>query len=520
MRAGGGCSILTGTPEGIVWRSAGVTYCVDWLDGSVKYVLPMRPTCADGVTVANGRLYWWPMVCQCPSITGVGCLGKAGEDEVEAAAVAEPVIERATGNGAAVTVPSNSDRDWPTWRGNSARTAKTETTIPEKVERLWDWKPRFPSQLTAPVVAGGLVFTGGLDGAVRCIDAQTGKLRWKAWTGGEMRYPPSIWGGRVLAGSGDGWVYCFEATTGRQLWRLRLAPEERKIPVYGALLSTWPVASGVLVERGVGYAAAGITGLDGTVVCAFDAADGTPKWRYYHSFSYKPVQGAPSFIGVQGALLLHKGDLFLPGADGLAILDAANGRLKSYDTTWVRKRIRRGSELHLVGDDVLHTGPYLYERPDIPSFLAARAFPFALTGYSSGPVFWYKVRGSDDALCALPQMPEWKWDQITHHRDHAKILSTAFKPARWRFACPGATAVVGAPNAILAAIGRPLNKRCPGVDPGGYKIAALNPADGSVLWEQPLPAEPVRWGLAVDSQGRIVVTLRDGRILCFWKRQG
>ena len=43
----------------------------------------------------------------------------------------------------------------------------------------------------------------------------------------------------------------------------------------------------------------------------------------------------------------------------------------------------------------------------------------------------------------------------------------------------------------------------------------MNIDDGGVLWSHPLPAEPVEWGLAVDRQGRAVVTLADGRILCF-----
>jgi len=35
------------------------------------------------------------------------------------------------------------------------------------------------------------------------------------------------------------------------------------------------------------------------------------------------------------------------------------------------------------------------------------------------------------------------------------------------------------------------------------------------LWERPLPAEPQRWGIAVDAAGRVTVALRDGRVLCF-----
>ena len=100
---------------------------------------------------------------------------------------------------------------------------------------------------TAPTAAGDLVFIGGSDGIVRALSARTGQLRWKAYTCGEVRYPPTIWQGRALVGSGDGYVYCFEAKTGRPLWRFRAAPIERRIPVYGQLQSTWPVASGVPV---------------------------------------------------------------------------------------------------------------------------------------------------------------------------------------------------------------------------------------------------------------------------------
>ena len=39
------------------------------------------------------------------------------------------------------------------------------------------------------------------------------------------------------------------------IWRFRAAPAERFIPVYGSLSSTWPIGSGVLVEKGVVYAA-------------------------------------------------------------------------------------------------------------------------------------------------------------------------------------------------------------------------------------------------------------------------
>ncbi len=86
-----------------------------------------------------------------------------------------------------------------------------------------------------------------------------------------MRYPPTIDGGLALVGSGDGWVYAFEAASGRTVWRFRAAPVERRIAVYGSLLSTWPASSGVLVDGDRAYFAAGMTDLDGTHVYAVDA---------------------------------------------------------------------------------------------------------------------------------------------------------------------------------------------------------------------------------------------------------
>ena len=47
------------------------------------------------------------------------------------------------------------------------------------------------------------------------------------------------------------------------------------------------------------------------------------------------------------------------------------------------------------------------------------------------------------------------------------------------------------------------------------EIVALNIEDGSVLWSEEVPSTPVSWGLAVDRDGRVIVTLEDGRVLCF-----
>jgi hypothetical protein len=43
--------------------------------------------------------------------------------------------------------------------------------------------------------------------------------------------------------------------------------------------------------------------------------------------------------------------------------------------------------------------------------------------------------------------------------------------------------------------------------------------DGATLWEQKLPASPVKDAIALDHAGRVFVSLVDGRIICFGAEQ-
>ena len=85
------------------------------------------------------------------------------------------------------------------------------------------------------------------------------------------------------------------------------------------------------------------------------------------------------------------------------------------------------------------------------------------------------------------------------HADWRK-LAPQDKP-QWSFECPKALATAVCDNCVLVAM--------------PTKIQALDLDGGRALWTQALPAAPVPWGLAVDRRGRVIVTLDDGRVLCF-----
>ena len=51
-------------------------------------------------------------------------------------------------------------------------------------------------------------------------------------------------------------------------------------------------------------------------------------------------------------------------------------------------------------------------------------------------------------------------------------------------------------------------------DRGSGQLTAWDRADGQQVWQIDLPSVPLRDGLAVAAEGRVVVTLMDGSVLC------
>jgi outer membrane protein assembly factor BamB len=223
-------------------------------------------------------------------------------------------------------------------------------------------------ELTAPVAAGDRVFFGGGDGIVRALDAATGKPRWTAYTGGAVQYPPTIARGLALVGSGDGWVYAFDAASGRTVWRFRAAPVERRIAVYGSLLSIWPASSGVLVDGDRAYFAAGMTDLDGTHVYAVDLATGRVRWQNNQAGHLDAASSRG--VACQGELLLSGGRLYLAGGNAVSpgVFDAADGRCLSQSPGGCGTSAPRGRELTLVSDHVAVSGQPLYSLAEYPVY--------------------------------------------------------------------------------------------------------------------------------------------------------
>jgi outer membrane protein assembly factor BamB len=475
------CTRATGSAQFIFTRGGkgGSTAAFDVTSAEphMGLVSPMRPACHDGVVVANGLFYWGPWMCRCDGTQiGVISLGSGGAFDYAAEAKEG---ERLEGSGGAAAPLAASPDDWPTFRKDNARSTRTAAPVPAQLTLKWESVPKLAAVATAPVAAGGLVLVAGSDGVVRAIDASSGKERWKAYTGGDVKYPPSIAEGRAFVGSGDGWIYCYEAASGKTLWKFRAAPAERKVPLYGSLSSTWPVGSGVLVHDGVAYAAAGNANLDGIHVYALDAATGKIRWQNNTSGH---LEGDKSGAGVQGHLLLHDGALWMAGGN---LVPLARYDLK--DGTFTRSGGTRGKDLYVLDGRVQMSGVGLYWRPEDWHYIAFAGFPLE-KGFVAVTEQTLGVAESRDAQGKL------------------KFVWTA-KPTL------ETNAIVVAKDGIVVA----------GVDRTGTgadikttaSMAALSLADGKVLWKTALPGAPSGWGLARDRDGRYFVSLQDGRVLCF-----
>ena len=511
-----GCARPNGSVDSILYRALGGSTRLAVNELEPRWISPMRAECQDGVTIANGLLYWWPMSCDCQlNIYGVTSVGPAKDFDFYPTANGRERLEKGSAYTKRIRTKTVSPADWPNFRANNLGMATNQAVVPVKIQQQWQHMSRVAVRPTAATVVDGQVFLGGSDGIVHCLDVVSGDKRWTAYTGGSIRISPTVWNGRVFVGSGDGWVYSFDADSGELIWRFRAAPIERKIPVYGSLMSTWPAASGVIVQNGVAYVAAGISNYDGTYVYALDAKTGQIKWQNNSSGHLDPESKAGA--SVQGHFLIHDSKLFLAGGNGLspAIYDLKDGTCLN-DPKIPRTKVRnnilssqspRGWELYLMGQEVVACGPSFYCDPQWEEYDNTVEVRTLMTLSGDRHVAWVNKK---KVLC-YPSIDKESLTQLVTKRTYKNNMHIlpqwgTFKLSQdplWQFACTDSAAVAVTKNTVLIA--------------GDDYLTGLDLSRGKQLWSQPLPMAPVPWGIAVDRGGRVIVTLKDGQVVCFSK---
>lgn len=210
---------------------------------------------------------------------------------------------------------SVSARDWPTHRGNYARSGVAEATIQAPLELKWAYeshtprpawpgparrdgwhkvenlKPRQVFDWAYHVIGadGKVYFGSSADDKVYCLDAESGEELWSFFTDGPIRLAPTYADGKLYVGSDDGVAYCLDASTGDLLWTVKPSPDNYRVAGNGRLISLWPIRTSIVVEHGVAYFFAGLFPLEGVYFCAADAESGEILWS--NLYNNVPPQG-------------------------------------------------------------------------------------------------------------------------------------------------------------------------------------------------------------------------------------
>ncbi len=502
----GSCSRLTVTPNQFFYRPGGGEGRTVYFDISAQqlanYEGVVRPGCFDGVVPANGRLYWMPLACDCWQVHGTFSMApRAALPQAVATGDATSYpASPATWPQPTSTEPATA-KDWPMFRADAAGTAAVATSIGRQAKERW--RRQLPSrELSAPTTVADHVFVAGSDGTVTALHAGDGQTLWRATSHAAVLYPPAYWNGRVVFGSCDGSLCCLDATTGEVLGRIELAPEKRFINIMDRFMSAWPLGGGVVVNAGgTAFAAAGSTAADGAELIAVDLATGRPRWRQTYTLDRK--QPLLSF-GVQGNILLKDSTLFINGGApvGIVALDAQSG-----GNPRVVARLEAGSEMFLdPAGQPLCCGPELYSSQWARTTIFKR---------HQGRVY-FPLQGRQVALV------DGRLFCSSDPRALDRIVDLMNKDPK----TGGSLAAATAPWDVMQV---PVDEAIQwagekadvwGLAVGTDGLIALHPdcvegisAEGQTLWNVPLPAPPVRWGVALADR-QCVVTLSDGQAVC------
>ncbi len=510
----GSCTRVTVTPSQFFYRPGGGegrTVYVDLAEQKLAaYEGVVRPGCFDGVVPANGRLYWMPLACDCWQVHGTFCM--APRKELVTSEPMESPVWRQPGS----TTPAAADQ-WPMYRANSAGTASVAARVPRTVNERW--RQSLPLQrsegegrggvrsvtddstspvaqrveLSAPICAAGRVYVGATDGTVTAMDAASGEILWRAFSDAAVTHPPVYWNGRVVFGSCDGALYCVDAADGSELGRIALAPQKRLVNIMNRLMSTWPLGGGVVIDNaGIAYTAAGSTAADGCVAAAVDLTTG--KLRWHETYTLDQPDPKLSF-GVQSNLLLKGNSLLVNGGApvGIVALDAATGK-----NPQVVSRLEAGAEMFLEPDGRPSClGPELYSHGRTRTTIFKRHqgriyFPLGdrQIGLIDGRLF-----------CSRDPSP---LDRVVEMMNKIQNL----QPRNVMSVPPTDDILWASPSSDIRglAVG---NDGLVVLHEGSAE--GLSP-DGKALWTIPLPAPPIRWGVALTGDG-IVVALTDGEVV-------
>ena len=444
--------------------------------------------------------------------------------------------------------------DWPTYRHDNARTGCTRESLAAPLVLHWVYtsvhppnpawsgpaeRPRegfrqrhrviFDDAFQIAAVDKLVYFGSSSDNKVYALDTTTGEERWSFFTGGPIRLAPMVWKNRVFVGSDDGFVYCLKASDGELIWKKRGGPNDEKLLGNGSMISRWPIRTGVLIDDGIAYFAAGFFPHENVYLYAVHADDGKLIWK---NDTISQQSANRNELSPQGYLLASKNQLFIPSGRSLPeSFDRQTGEL-----VFNRKLGWRGEQAGgliggtyaLLADEQIYTGTQNHllaldqktgrtgfgwfpgRRLAVVGDMAYLATGQELVAMDRSPyakasarrnALEYKIKGlrssvrraSGDRRKELQRDLKASEEQLEQHR--SKNIAPTIK---WRAPCTADGELVVTANSVFAG--------------GQGQVSAFNRQNGKVVWEATVDGKAR--GLAV-ANGRLYVSTDEGKIYCF-----
>jgi len=531
----------------------------------------VRGTCRVGVTPCNGLIYAPPHSCGCymeAKLYGFWALAPARAERappkrarLERGPAYGSIVNRQSAFAKATADKSSIDNrgDWRTYRGDPARSGSTKAAVPSDLRQLWKADVGGPSSPDGSVVASSLggvtvaegkVLVADVDAhTVHALDARNGKPLWRFTAGGRVDSPPTLHEGLALFGSRDGWVYCLRASDGALVWRFMAAPQRINAVAREQVESLWPVHGSVLIHKGVAYVAAGRSSyLDGGIVLyGLRPATGEVVCKRRVVSEHAGVMDPPSqdqqtrmatqirqnYTDYKTFLAPDRSDAFSMAGALTDVLTAGGGsifmRHLRFDGKLVQQKTKRqhlfstgslldGSE-HNRSYWLLGTGDFTRLPVAYPWIVGkSLAVPYGLMLAFDDKTVWgirrgaAKGRGRRQSYTVFAAPRPDPSDKASLLPDFAK--RSGKRPAAGRSWTAGLTmrprAMIRAGDALFIGCQTATSPAKGGV------LRVVSCKTGKTLGELKLDSPPVWDGLAA-AEGKLLVSLTNGKIVCFGK---
>jgi outer membrane protein assembly factor BamB len=176
--------------------------------------------------------------------------------------------------------------DWPQWLGARRDGSSSERVAEWKEAPAVVWRKSLGPGFSAPVVAKGIVYVHARvkdkeSEEIVAFDAKTGEQRWRdSYTRPNSssilntgpQATPTVAGGRIYTNGINGLLTCCDASDGKRLWQVDMYKlTGSSLPRYGVCCSPLVVGNRVLIS----------VGGKGKSIIAFDSESGEVQWQAF-----------------------------------------------------------------------------------------------------------------------------------------------------------------------------------------------------------------------------------------------